>query len=1183
MRRLLLLFVLHCIGTHLSAQSLTARYSVDSAVVCAGQQTIHFTDQSTGNITSWNWDFGDGTTSTLQSPSHAYVSHGRYLVTLVVKDADGNVDTARVSDKQDTIYVLSDLQVPRYYLLNQDEVSVTLKDTGFGSRFSEFPQIYEWSTGETTPSINVSTEGLYWVSWKQCGFTHRDTIRVARLNAPLSISRADSGYYGNIDLDRFEQHWKYNFPFPYGTYTNSVIKVDNDFSSPYSPYESMLISYQSGKKELAASISVTLAPGVVCHTNTVSEVRVPPRVPYLVHNSWNGRDTTFRSGDTLFLHDVNVGASYRWHGLSGYSEGATLKIFEAGYYSIMIYKDGDTAFESIHVNEQSKLATSFKWSRSDCDSSAISFKESFANVADGDAVIAVNYDFGDKVIDSVSSPDNFYYRFSQGIAHVVLSIKTKNGDTASYAQDIYIPHVAAWSASVKDDTIPCTGTVRLTASTTGHAKYYLWTTGDSTQSIIVNKTGVYNCTIQDSCSVNRDFVSFYARVSPKIEFGVSLKRWSDHDTLVATNSLFLDEIYTWYKDGVKLPDTVQQIETSGSGIYTVEFTHRDGCSYSASYNYENYKQPAAVLTSTRDFCDTSQFFLLGKVENLPAGDSIISKIYDYKNADTSTSEWLFRKYPPGIYYPTFTAVTASGHTYTTSVKLVVAEYHRPTVSIALRTGAVKDTIVVTPNDHDKSIFTLTWDRLVGNEDPVRLPDTGWSIIPTVPGTYVAIAHYSTYDCRDYESIDYAGKVITDTSKLRVHTTFSASSCDSSVWMVQGIVDEIVGSDAVKTVLYDYGDGSSSTEAKAHTYATPGSYNVSFSVVTIEGRTASNTTQLIVPAFTPVSVSLSVHKGTQDTIFAHAGYHDQSSFTYKWSKEGISLDDTNWFIFPSASGTYKVVVATAQGCTAENTIQYTPAPAAAEVKAPVANADMLDLSANFRNVTFNADNEFTIQLQVKDPNGRTIYATEVLNLGTIKGTDPTNLSVSIPDSLACASNYTVRVISSSPADTTLWSSAFSITNQPSQPVIKQVGDSLFTSSIYDLQWYKDDVAMSGATSAAIRARANGAYKVAALNGEGCSSISDARAVVITAISSVILGGNTVSAYPNPSEGPVYLKFGYPLTEKVSVKVYNLNGAAVYATTTVQQQTLLNLSGLPKGFYTVEVSVKDSRKVMNIILQ
>lgn len=50
---------------------------------------IPFTDQSfsaIGNTLSWNWDFGDGTLSTLQNPSHAYNEAGTYAVTLGVTD-----------------------------------------------------------------------------------------------------------------------------------------------------------------------------------------------------------------------------------------------------------------------------------------------------------------------------------------------------------------------------------------------------------------------------------------------------------------------------------------------------------------------------------------------------------------------------------------------------------------------------------------------------------------------------------------------------------------------------------------------------------------------------------------------------------------------------------------------------------------------------------------------------------------------------------------------------------------------------------------------------------------------------------------------------------------------------------------------------------------------------------------
>lgn len=44
---------------------------------------VQFTDLSNPVPSSWSWNFGDGGTSTLQNPNHAY-SAGTYGVTLVV-------------------------------------------------------------------------------------------------------------------------------------------------------------------------------------------------------------------------------------------------------------------------------------------------------------------------------------------------------------------------------------------------------------------------------------------------------------------------------------------------------------------------------------------------------------------------------------------------------------------------------------------------------------------------------------------------------------------------------------------------------------------------------------------------------------------------------------------------------------------------------------------------------------------------------------------------------------------------------------------------------------------------------------------------------------------------------------------------------------------------------------------
>ena len=46
--------------------------------------TVQFGDLSLGSATGWQWDFGDGGTSTLQNPSHDYLALGRYDVSLTV-------------------------------------------------------------------------------------------------------------------------------------------------------------------------------------------------------------------------------------------------------------------------------------------------------------------------------------------------------------------------------------------------------------------------------------------------------------------------------------------------------------------------------------------------------------------------------------------------------------------------------------------------------------------------------------------------------------------------------------------------------------------------------------------------------------------------------------------------------------------------------------------------------------------------------------------------------------------------------------------------------------------------------------------------------------------------------------------------------------------------------------------
>ncbi|MDO7744925.1 MAG: PKD domain-containing protein, partial [Pedobacter sp.] len=67
-----------------------ARFNVNpSTVISIPNYTFRFEDESTNNPTIWAWDFGDGTTSSLQNPSHTYADTGSYVVRLRVSNQQG--------------------------------------------------------------------------------------------------------------------------------------------------------------------------------------------------------------------------------------------------------------------------------------------------------------------------------------------------------------------------------------------------------------------------------------------------------------------------------------------------------------------------------------------------------------------------------------------------------------------------------------------------------------------------------------------------------------------------------------------------------------------------------------------------------------------------------------------------------------------------------------------------------------------------------------------------------------------------------------------------------------------------------------------------------------------------------------------------------------------------------------
>lgn len=125
--------------------------------VCLNEpvQFLDLSAVSLGAITAWSWDFGDGTSSNLQNPVHAYSTSGIYNVTLDVQTASGCTNTGT--------YILEVFELP------VNDFAFTIPCEGQPTIFSDNSNDpngtivnWQWDFGDGSPvSITSSPQHQY--------------------------------------------------------------------------------------------------------------------------------------------------------------------------------------------------------------------------------------------------------------------------------------------------------------------------------------------------------------------------------------------------------------------------------------------------------------------------------------------------------------------------------------------------------------------------------------------------------------------------------------------------------------------------------------------------------------------------------------------------------------------------------------------------------------------------------------------------------------------------------------------------------------------------------------------------------------------------------------------------------------------------------------------------------------
>ncbi|WKV11889.1 PKD domain-containing protein [Marivirga harenae] len=133
---------------------LTSDFSFEFDQSCL-PVTVSFQDQSV-NATSWQWDFGDGTTSTDQNPTHIYFEAPKRSVKLIIENENG----CKLSIKKPMNFIFSaNFEVDKKQICQDDIVEFSAKSDDAVSWFWDFGDGN--SSTERNPQHQFQSAGIF--------------------------------------------------------------------------------------------------------------------------------------------------------------------------------------------------------------------------------------------------------------------------------------------------------------------------------------------------------------------------------------------------------------------------------------------------------------------------------------------------------------------------------------------------------------------------------------------------------------------------------------------------------------------------------------------------------------------------------------------------------------------------------------------------------------------------------------------------------------------------------------------------------------------------------------------------------------------------------------------------------------------------------------------------------------
>ncbi|MCF8460719.1 MAG: PKD domain-containing protein [Flavobacteriales bacterium] len=827
--------------------------NVNPNSVCLGEE-VAFADNSIANdgtIVSWDWDFGDGNTSSVQNPTHTYATAGTFDVLLVVETSFGCLDSIPLQVTVDPLpsadFTVADecLGVSSDFVDGTTIASGTITawswDFGDGNTSSAQNPTHQFTTAAThTVDLTVTSANGCSASTQssavvfvlpQADFTYPTTC----VNDPTNLLDASVAGDGTINS------WQWDVE---GSTLNGA-SVQHTFSAAGTFPVQLLVQDQFGCTD-----SIT--------RQVIISVR--PSMSVAVNDACAGTQFAFTNSSSIQSGTI---ASTHWDfgdGNTSNTVSPTNTYVNAGVYNVILYMESDLGCATdttFQVEAYPNPVAGLQW-QNQCDGAAITFTETTAVAAPGQ-LLASDWNMGDgTILNDTQVPNHLYAGF--GDYSVQLSVETQHGCTDS--ENYLISVHAVPTADFSFTNICETDSVLFADQSTipqGNITTWQWSFGNGQtfygsnpgyQSYAADGTYPIQLTVtSDSGCVHvfDDVIEVYPTPIANFTFdSVCYPLAVQFTDLSDPNGSYAISQWAWaFSNGQSSQIQSPAIAFPQFGAYgaTLTITNTAGCKDVISLgNALVHPLPVADYTANLQHCHL-QTLIYTDQSTLPvlSNDQIVSWQYNFGDASTSNSPDGTHDYAlAGFYNLELTIIT--NHGCEDAITKTVEVWPLPTVAFTADPQEGCDPLLVNLIDQSSipapySIGSWRWN--VGDEsDDVLSPNPVHLYDPIL-----ALPHDSaTYDVTLYvTSVNGCVDSLSQLELITVHPVPQAKfSTDPE--KLASIVNPLflftdLSTENVSTWSWAFGDGQiSSDQNPEHTYPDTGTYVITLIVNTDFGCT-----------------------------------------------------------------------------------------------------------------------------------------------------------------------------------------------------------------------------------------------------------------------------------------------------------------------------------------------------------